>query len=62
MNDDGGGYTDEFTSTLQRLDHICAAHRLAGYYTLGEFQTGYYCGIEHQQARDIFRVYKFEFL
>lgn len=61
MNDDGGDYTDEFTSTLQRLVHICVAQRLAGYYTLGELQTGY-CGIEHQQARDVFRVYKIEFL
>lgn len=61
MNNDDGGYTDEFTSTLQRLVPICVAQRLAGYYTLGEFQTSY-CGIEHQQARSNFRLYKIEFL
>lgn len=61
MNGDGDGYTDEFMSTLQCLVHICVAQRLAGYYTHREFPTGY-CGIDHQQARDIFWVYQIEFL
>lgn len=61
MNDDGDGFTVEFTSILQCSVHICVAQRLGGYYTHREIPTGYY-GIEHQQARDIFRVYKIEFL